>query len=99
MRRRTQERGVGQGEREWSLNQLLFVENTVPLAESAGEFLYSKRQFGRGCEKIELRVNMDKKQNHGGGEGRACALGGSRGKWVVVSFKYLGICTSEDESL
>ena len=45
---------------EWELNQLLFVDETVVVADSEEKLCQLVTEFGRVCERRKLRVNVGK---------------------------------------
>ena len=45
---------------EWELNQLLFVDDTVVVADSKRKLCQLVTEFGRMCERRKLRVNVGK---------------------------------------
>ena len=45
---------------EWELNQLLFVDDTVVVADSEKKLCQLVTEFGRVCERRMLRVNVGK---------------------------------------
>ena len=44
----------------WELNQLLFVDDTVVVADSERKLCQLVTEFGRVCERNKLRVNVGK---------------------------------------
>ena len=71
---------VDGNENEWELNQLLFVDDTVVVADSERKLCQLVTEFGSVCERRKLRVNVGKSRVMLNGE----ALEG------VDQFKYLG---------
>ena len=51
---------VGGNDREWELNQLLFVDDTVVVADSERKLCQLVTEFERVCERRKLPVNVDK---------------------------------------
>ena len=51
---------VDGNENEWELNQLLFADDTVVVADSERKLCQLVTEFGRVCERRKLRVNVDK---------------------------------------
>ena len=45
---------------EWELNQLLFADDTVVVADSERKLCHLVTEFGRVCERRRLRVNVGK---------------------------------------
>ena len=45
---------------EWELNQLLFADDTVVVADSERKLCQLVTKFGRVCERRKLRVNVGK---------------------------------------
>ena len=45
---------------EWELNQLLFADETVVVADSERKLCQLVTEFGRVCERRKLRVNVGK---------------------------------------
>ena len=45
---------------EWELNQLLFADDTVVVADSERKLCQLGTEFGRVCERRKLRVNVGK---------------------------------------
>ena len=45
---------------EWELNQLLFADDTVVVADSKRKLCQLVTEFGRVCERRKLRVNVGK---------------------------------------
>ena len=45
---------------EWELNQLLFVDDTVVVADSEKKLCQLVTEFGSVCERRKLRVNVGK---------------------------------------
>ena len=45
---------------EWELNQLLFADDTVVVADSERKLCQLLTEFGRVCERRKLRVNVGK---------------------------------------
>ena len=45
---------------EWELNQLLFADDTVVVADSERKLCQLVTEFGRVCERRKLRVNIGK---------------------------------------
>ena len=51
---------VDGNDNEWELNQLLFADDTVVVADSERKLCQLVTEFGRVCERRKLQVNMDK---------------------------------------
>ena len=51
---------VGANGNEWEMNQLLFADDTVVVADSEKKLRQLVTEFGKVCEKRKLRVNVDK---------------------------------------
>ena len=51
---------VGGNDNEWELNQLLFADDTVVVADSERKLCQLVTEFGRVCERRKLRVNVGK---------------------------------------
>ena len=51
---------VDGNENEWELNQLLFADDTVVVADSERKLCQLLTEFGRVCERRKLRVNVGK---------------------------------------
>ena len=51
---------VDGNENEWELNQLLFADDTVVVADSERKLCPLATEFGRVCERRKLRVNVGK---------------------------------------
>ena len=51
---------VAGNENEWELNQLLFADDTVVVADSEIKLCQLVTEFGRVCERRKLRVNVGK---------------------------------------
>ena len=51
---------VDGNENEWELNQLLFADDTVVVADSERKLYQLVIEFGRVCERRKLRVNVGK---------------------------------------
>ena len=51
---------VDGNENEWELNQLLFVDDTVVVADSQRKPCQLVTESGRVCERRKLQVNVDK---------------------------------------
>ena len=45
---------------EWELNQMLFADDTVVVADSERKLCQLVTEFGRVCERRKLRVNVGK---------------------------------------
>ena len=45
---------------EWELNQLLFADDAVVVADSERKLCQLVTEFGRVCERRKLRVNVDR---------------------------------------
>ena len=79
---------------EWELNQLLFANDTVVVADSERKLCQLVTEFGRVCERRELRVNVGKskvmrctRNEHGA---RLNAMLNGEALEEVDQFKYLG---------
>ena len=79
---------------EWELNQLLFADDTVVVADSERKLCPVVTEFGRVCERRKLRVNVGKskvmrcKRYKDGARLNAMLNGEALEK--VYQFKYLG---------
>ena len=51
---------VDGNDNEWELNQLLFTDDTVVVADSERKLCQLVTEFGRVCERRKLRVNVGK---------------------------------------
>ena len=51
---------VDGNENEWELNQLLFADDTVVVADPERKLCQLVTEFGRICERRKLRVNVGK---------------------------------------
>ena len=51
---------VDGNENEWELNQLLFADDTVVVADFERKLCQLVTEFGRVCERRKLRVNVGK---------------------------------------
>ena len=51
---------VDENDNEWELNQLLFADDTVVVADSERKLCQLVTEFGRVCERRKLRVNVGK---------------------------------------
>ena len=51
---------IGRDDNEWELNQLLFADDTVVVADSEEKLCQLVAEFGRVCERRKLRVNVGK---------------------------------------
>ena len=51
---------VDGSDNEWELNQLLFADDTVVVADSERKLCQLVTEFGRVCERRKLRVNVGK---------------------------------------
>ena len=51
---------VDGNDNEWELNQLLFADDTVVVADSERKLVQLVTEFGRVCERRKLRVNVGK---------------------------------------
>ena len=51
---------VDGNDNDWELNQLLFVDDTVVVADSERKLCQLVTEFGRVCERRKLRVNVGK---------------------------------------
>ena len=51
---------VDGNDNEWELNQLLFADDTVVVADSERKLCQLVTEFGRVCERRKLRVNVGK---------------------------------------
>ena len=49
---------------EWELNQLLFADDTVVVADCERKQCHLVTEFGRVCERSKLRVNVGKSKIH-----------------------------------
>ena len=79
---------------EWELNQLLFVDDTVVVANSERKLCQLVTEFGRMCERRKLRVNVGKSKvkrctRNEEGARRNVVLNGEALE-EVDQFKYLG---------
>ena len=79
---------------EWELNQLLFADDTVVVADSERKLRPVVTEFGRVCERRKSRVNVGKskvmrcKRNEHGA--RLNAMLNGEALEEVYQFKYLG---------
>ena len=51
---------VDGNDNEWELNQLLFADDTVVVADSERKLCHFMTEFGRVCERRKFRVNVGK---------------------------------------
>ena len=51
---------VDGNDNEWELNQLLFADDTMVVADSERKLCQLVKEFGRVCERRKLRVNVGK---------------------------------------
>ena len=51
---------VNGNDNEWDLNQFLFVDDTLVMADSERKLCQLVTEFGRVCERRKLRVNVGK---------------------------------------
>ena len=78
---------------EWELNQLLFADDTVVMADSERKLCQLVTEHGRACERRKLRVNVGKSKvmrctrNEDGARLNVMLNGETL---EVVQFKYLG---------
>ena len=78
---------------EWELNQLLFADDTVVVADSERKLCQLVTEFGRVCERRKLRLNVGKSKvirctrNEGGARLNVILNGEAL---EVDHFKYLG---------
>ena len=85
---------VDGNDNEWELNQMLFVDDTVVVADSERKLCQLVTEFGRVCERRKLRVNVGKSKvmrctrNEDGARLNAMLNGEALGE--VNQFKYLG---------
>ena len=85
---------VDGNDNEWELNQLLFVDDTVVVADSERKLCQLVTDFGRVCERRKLRVNVGKSKvmrctrNEDGA--RLNVLLNGEALEEVDQFKYLG---------
>ena len=85
---------------EWELNQLLFADDTVVVADSEEKLCQLVSEFGRVCERRKLKVNVGKSKvmrcTRGGiGNGLNVVLNGQVLE-EVDRFKYLGSIIAVD---
>ena len=78
----------------WEINQLLFADDTVLIANSEKELRQLVTEFGKVCERRKLRVNVNKSKvmrctRHEGGVRMNVTLNGEMLE-EVDEFKYLG---------
>ena len=94
---------VNEDGREWSLNQLLFADDTALVADSEEKLRRLVTEFGRVCERRKLRVNVGKSKvmkctRRVDGGGMNVMLNGERLE-EVDCFRYLGSKVSVDGSV
>lgn len=79
--------------REWEINQLLYEDDTVLIADSEKQLQKMVNVFGEVCWRRKLKVNADKSKvmvvSRDGGYGVDVLLNGERMEQVEC-FKYLG---------
>ena len=79
---------------EWELNQLLFADDTVVVADSEEKLNQLVTEFGRVCERRKLRVNVDKSKvmrcTRNENVDRLNVMLNGEALEVVDQFKYLG---------
>uniref|UniRef100_A0A3P9JM39 ribonuclease H n=1 Tax=Oryzias latipes TaxID=8090 RepID=A0A3P9JM39_ORYLA len=85
---------------EWSVNQLLFADDTALVADSEESLARLVEEFGRVCDRMKLRVNVEKSKvmrcTRVKGERRLnVALNGELLE-EVECFQYLGSCVCVD---
>ena len=85
---------VDGNDNEWELNQLLFVDNTVVVADSERKLCQLVTEFGRACERRKLRVNAGKSKvmrcTRSEDGARLNAMFNGEALADVDQFKYLG---------
>ena len=83
---------VDGNENEWELNQLLFADDTVVVADSERKLCQLVTEFGRVCERRKLRVNVGKVMRCTRSEdgARLNVMLNGEALEVVDQFKYLG---------
>ena len=82
---------VDGNDNEWELNQLLFADDTVVVADFERKLCHLVTEFGRVCERRKLRVNVGKSKvtrNEDGVRLNVMLNGGALEE--VDQFKYLG---------
>lgn len=85
---------VGENDHEWEVNQLLFADDTVLVADTEEKLDRLVTEFGRVCERRKLRVNVGKSKvmrctRREGGARLNVMLNGELLE-EVDQFKYLG---------
>ena len=85
---------VGEDDHAWELNQLLFADDTVFVADSEEKLQRLVTEFGRVCERRKLRINVGKSKvmrcsRDMNGVGMSVELNGEVLE-QVNEFKYLG---------
>ena len=79
---------------DWEMNQLLFADDTVVMADSEEKLCQLVSEFGRVCEKRKLRVNVGKSKvmrcTRNEGSARLNVLLNGEALEEVDQFKYLG---------
>ena len=107
MVREVNARALGRGlklvdgnDNEWELNQLLFADDTVMVADSERKLCQLVTEFGRVCERRKLRVNVGKSKvmrctrNEDGA--RLNVMLNGEALQEVDQFKYLGSVIAAD---
>ena len=81
-------------DRDWEMNQLLFADDTVVVADSEEKLCQLVTEFGRVCERRKLRVNVGKskvmKCTRNGDGARLNVMLNGEVLEEVDQFKYLG---------
>ena len=86
---------VDGNDNEWELNQLLFADDTVVVADSEKKLCQLVTEFGRVCERRKLRMNVVKikvmrcTRNEDGA--RLNVMLNGEALEEVEQFKYLGL--------
>ena len=85
---------VDGNENEWELNQLLFADDTVVVADSERKLCQLVTEFGRVCERSKLRVNVGKSKvmrcTRSEDDARLNVMLNGEALEEVDQFKYLG---------
>ena len=85
---------VDGNDNEWEMNQLLFADDTVVVADSEEKLQQLVSEFGRVCERRKLRVNVSKSKimrcTRDEGGARLNVMLNGEALEEVDKFKYLG---------
>ena len=85
---------VDGNDNEWELNQLLFADNTVVVADSERKLCQLVTEFGRVCERWKSRLNVGKSKvmrcTRNEDDARLNAMLNGKALEEVDQFKYLG---------